>query len=419
MALDRNLQEVVEWRGVEGLVAAKILTDDDTNGYTTGNVFAIAGVAEISRTTDSSNEAHYYDNLPMVVISSESADEVTINVSAIPMDVYAEITGQVYDNATGSLIEGPRDFNYFALGYKTRKTNGDEVYVWRYKGTFNIPDQTNTTENDSTDANGQEIVYTGIATTHKFTKTGKGAKAINVDVAKGYAVVDTFFDIVTTPDNLESTGAANGLTVTVTPAASVNNAVDVTVRGDMGGGYVLYRKVGNGIQAPAPGTQVNFSQYVFVSNAPSSPVKFTMTNAAVSVGQTIVAVLLDTSSSTVIASGSGVVTQFSGGNIQPTPGWGELSPLTVESEAGSATGFTKITWSGYNLGTTASLKYKIADDATPVLWDEELTDGWTLWNGESEIEATSDKVLTLAVVVTDTNKARAKGTAVVVANDNL
>lgn len=200
------LQEIVEYRGVEGLVAAEVLVDDnDTgegHGYVTGAVFAIAGVAEISKTTDSSNEAHYYDNMPAVVVTSTSPDTVTINASAIPMDVQAIITGQTYDSTTGSLIEGDRDLRYFAIGYKTKKTNGDEVYVWRYKGMFNVPDQTNTTENDGTDANGQELVYTGIRTTHKFTKTSKGAKALNVDVAKGLANVSTFFDAVTTPDSL-------------------------------------------------------------------------------------------------------------------------------------------------------------------------------------------------------------------------
>ena len=209
------LQEIVEYRGVEGLVAAEVLVDDnETNtagegqtanhGYVTGNVFAIAGVAEISKTTDSSNEAHYYDNIPAVVVSNTSSDEITISASAIPFDVLAEITGQYYDQATGSLIEGPRDVKYFALGYITKKTNGDEVYVWRYKGTFNIPDQTNVTENDSTDANGQEIVYTGISTTHKFTKTGKGAKALNVDLGKDLANVTNFFNTVTTPDTLQA-----------------------------------------------------------------------------------------------------------------------------------------------------------------------------------------------------------------------
>ncbi len=206
MALSKGLGEITEYRGVEGLVAAEVLTDDNEtdSGYTTGEVFSIAGVAEISRTTESSNESHYYDNMPAIVISSTGADTITCTVSAIDLEVLSKITGQNYDPATGSFIEGQRATKYFAIGYKTKKTNGDEVYVWRYKGTFNIPDSTHATENDGTDANGQEIVYTGISTTHKFTKTGKGAKAINVDLGKDLADVSTFFDTVTTPDSLKA-----------------------------------------------------------------------------------------------------------------------------------------------------------------------------------------------------------------------
>jgi len=204
--MNSQLQEIVEYRGVEGLVAAEVLTDnnDPNEGYTTGEVFAIAGVAEASRTTETSDEAHYYDNMPAVVITSTGSDEVTFNVSAIPLDVLAKITGQVYDDTTGGLIEGTREAKYFAVGYRTKKTNGDEVVVWRYKGTFAIPDTTNNTEDDSTDANGQELVYTGISTTHKFAKNkNRGAKAFNVDASKGLADLSTFFDKVTTPDELQ------------------------------------------------------------------------------------------------------------------------------------------------------------------------------------------------------------------------
>lgn len=202
------MKEILEYRGVEGLVAAEVLTDNNEaeEGYTTGEVFSIAGVAEISRTTEASNEPHYYDNIPAIVVSSTASDEVTVGASAIPLDVFAKITGQHYDEKTGALIEGARELKYFALGYKTKKTNGDEVYVWRYKGTFNIPDQTNATENDGTDANGQELVYTGIQTTHKFSSTGKGAKAMNVDVALDKADVSKFFDTVITPDTLTVKG---------------------------------------------------------------------------------------------------------------------------------------------------------------------------------------------------------------------
>ena len=204
------MDEITEYRGVEDLVAAEVLTDNNNEeeGYTTGEVFDIAGVAEISKSTSSSNESHYYNNMPAVVVSSTGADEVTLSVSAIPLDILAKITGQKYDELTGALIEGERETKYFAIGYKTKKTNGDYVYVWRLKGTFNIPESTHATENDGTDANGQELTYTGINTTHKFTKVTdkngnkKGAKAINVDVVKGLADVSTFFDEVVTPDTL-------------------------------------------------------------------------------------------------------------------------------------------------------------------------------------------------------------------------
>lgn len=204
--MDSQLQEIVEYRGVEALVAAEVLTDNNdlNEGYTTGEVFAIAGVAEIQRTTETSDEAHYYDNMPAIVVSSTGKDELTISASAIPLDVLAKITGQVYDPATAAMIEGPRKNKYFAVGYKTKKTNGDEVYVWRYKGMFSIPDTDNITENDGTDANGQELKYTGISTTHKFAKNeNKGAKALNVDCGKDLADVSTFFDSVTTPDDLQ------------------------------------------------------------------------------------------------------------------------------------------------------------------------------------------------------------------------
>lgn len=197
------MAEIFEYRGVEGLVYAKV-TKDDADEYTTGAVKELAGVAEIGRTTETSNEAHYYDNVPAIVISSTGSDEVTCTVSAIPLDVLADITGQAYDSTTGAFIEGEREVSYFALGYKTKKTNGKEVYVWRYKGTFNIPDSTHATEDDGTDANGQEITFTGISTTHKFTKTGKRAKAMNVDLEQDLANVSTFFDTVTTPDTLQA-----------------------------------------------------------------------------------------------------------------------------------------------------------------------------------------------------------------------
>lgn len=226
-------KEIYEYRGVEGLVAAELIKDD-ADALEFGEVFDIAGVAEIGRTTENSSETHYYDNVPAVVISSTGADTVTCSVSAIPLDVLAKITGQGYDETLGTLIEGQREVKYFALGYKTKKTNGKEVYVWRFKGQFSIPDSTHTTENDGTDANGQEITFTGISTTHKFTKTGKPAKAINVDLEKDLADVSTFFDQVTTIDDLRAKGAVVAAPTAAPASGEVASGTTVALSAEAG-----------------------------------------------------------------------------------------------------------------------------------------------------------------------------------------
>ena len=78
-----------EYRGVSNAVYA-LITADTSEAFTTGEVKDFTGVSEIGRTTESSNEAHYYDNIPAVVIDSVGADEVTITTSAIPLDVLSE-----------------------------------------------------------------------------------------------------------------------------------------------------------------------------------------------------------------------------------------------------------------------------------------------------------------------------------------
>ena len=196
---------IQEYRGIRGLVAAEVTTDD-TESFACGTPFAVAGVAELSRTTETSSEPHYYDNIPAVVIDSTGSDEVTISASAIPFDVLAKITGQVYDETTGMYVEGERQSKYFAIGYITEKTDGTEVFVWRLKGKFNIPDSTHATKDDGAEANGQEITFTGINTSHKFTAIGnKTAKAVNVDTSVNTSVAESsFFAEVQTPDTISA-----------------------------------------------------------------------------------------------------------------------------------------------------------------------------------------------------------------------
>jgi len=192
----------IEYRGIEGLVAAKI-TEDTTENLTYAEIRQIAGVSELSKETESSSATKYYDNIPAIVIDSVGADAVKMNVSAVALEDVAWLTGQTYDESTGMFIEGERTSGYYALGYITKDTDGNLVYVWRLKGTFGIPTSTHKTEDSGTDGSGQELLYTGINTTHRFTKTGKTAKAVNVEVSKDLADVTEFFETVQTPDTIK------------------------------------------------------------------------------------------------------------------------------------------------------------------------------------------------------------------------
>lgn len=197
----------VEFRGCKNLVYAEVTADNEGN-YTTGEVKTLAPVAEISKSVETSSESHYYDNKAAIIINSEGADTVGLTIAVPTDEVMAEITGRTYDSTKKMFIESERVTNkYFALGYilGEKGEGDDERYVWRYKGTFNIPEETAATEDDGTDANNITLEFTGIYTDHKFAN-GKGtgvagsAKAAYIRESSEVATATEWFAAVATPD---------------------------------------------------------------------------------------------------------------------------------------------------------------------------------------------------------------------------
>ena len=199
----------VEFRGCRRLVYAEVTTDNNetSGGYVTGEVKTLAPVAEISKNVETSSEAHYYDNKAATVINSEGADTVTFTIAVPTDEVLAEITGRVYDSTKKMFIDAPRKQKYFAVGYILgEKGDGDdERLVWRYKGTFNIPEETSPTEDDGTSANNMSLVFTGIYTHHEFANGGgtgvkNPAKAGYIRASSNITTEDKWFEQVSTPD---------------------------------------------------------------------------------------------------------------------------------------------------------------------------------------------------------------------------
>lgn len=237
-------QYIDEFRGTDHLVYAEVIKDNNTDGYVTGTVKVLAPVAEISKTVETASDTKYYDNKPALSINAEGADTITLTIPALDLATLADITGKNYDNTLGAFMDGERTPKYFALGYRLRLTDGTYRYVWRYKGSFGIPDETSQTENAGTDSNNQQLTYTGIATMHNFTKTGTSEKALVVDERTTSVDLDTFFAAVTTCDTFGGSTLATVVN-SLTHVTNSNKAGSAVIGGTYSGvltadeGYTL------------------------------------------------------------------------------------------------------------------------------------------------------------------------------------
>jgi len=192
---------VVEFRGCESLVYAEVAIDKSTR-YETGIVKSLAPVAQIQKNVETSTAKKWYDNKAMIVIRSEGSDEVSLVVPALDLATLADLTGKEIDGDTGAFIDTMSKTKYFAIGYKILLTDGTYRYVWRLKGTFNIPDEEANQDDDSTDSNNQTLVFSGDRTVHKFDRNGEAAKAVIIDERDDKCDLTSFFSKVQTPDTI-------------------------------------------------------------------------------------------------------------------------------------------------------------------------------------------------------------------------
>ncbi|MBR3741032.1 MAG: hypothetical protein IKO94_01195 [Selenomonadaceae bacterium] len=93
-----------------------------------------------------------------------------------------------------------------------------------------------------------------------------------------------------------------------------------------------------------------------------------------------------------------------------------LDTITVASAAGTASGDTKLTLTGYTPKSGESYVYKIGDTAAPTIgWHEVPDYSWTPWNGTADITAANGKKIAV-VSVNASGQAEAYGSATVVNN---
>lgn len=154
--------------GLDNLYIAEVTTDDAAS-YVADTPAWFAPAAEASLAPNTASVVQYADDQPYETISSEGETKISLSVTNIPIEMLATILGRVYDAASGRMWDNPNAVPpYFALGFRSQKSNGSYRYYWYLKGRFETPSEDIATKGEKADPKMQKIVYTAIRTIYEF-----------------------------------------------------------------------------------------------------------------------------------------------------------------------------------------------------------------------------------------------------------
>ncbi|MBD1373714.1 phage tail protein [Hazenella sp. IB182357] len=113
-----------------------LLTKDDSTGVTYDTPQKLAPAVSATVTPNVESATDYADDGAFETTNSLAAVDVSIETNQLPLDKQAALAGHTVEN--GMLIKKSTDISpYVALGFRSLKADGSELYVWLYKGKFN------------------------------------------------------------------------------------------------------------------------------------------------------------------------------------------------------------------------------------------------------------------------------------------
>lgn len=229
--------------GVSDLYVAAISADSAT-AYTAGTPAYFAPVAVVGVAPSVNRETQYADDNPYDTFVSEGETELTLTVTGIPPEMLAAVLGKTFDATTGRVYDTGATPPDYALGFKSKKSNGSYRYYWYLKGKFSTPSESFETQGDTPAPQTTEIVFTAVSSTYAFD-----VGATNEEVKRVWGDDDTdafdptnWFTQVQTPavasvsalalSSSVPTDGATGISVSANQTLTFNNEMqsDVTAR---------------------------------------------------------------------------------------------------------------------------------------------------------------------------------------------
>ena len=190
-------EEVYSTIGLRDIVVAKLLTDVAGSAPTYDTVQSLVGAIDLDISDNSGDpDAQYYDDHEADVIIPDPELKGTVELADLPPDKVAMLLGYSIDN-NGVTIHNAEDKPpYFAWGFKSRKSNGKDRYVWYYKGRCTLPQDKHTTRQKQVSRQTTKMQVTFI----KLTSNGNARAFVDEDTEDFASAKATFFSAPYTPD---------------------------------------------------------------------------------------------------------------------------------------------------------------------------------------------------------------------------
>ena len=133
MATPTASPQVASTVGLKNVVIAQLTEDTDTS-HTYGELQLVAGAIEATLTPDNTDpDIQYADDIEFDVLYPDPELTFSTSMADVPLAIQEMIFGnQIDDN--GVLVRTASDRPpYFAVGFKSEKSDGAFRYVWLYK----------------------------------------------------------------------------------------------------------------------------------------------------------------------------------------------------------------------------------------------------------------------------------------------
>ena len=167
MATPTASPQVASTVGLKNVVIAPLITDTEET-LTYGELQLMAGAIEASITPESADpDVQYADDIEFDVLYPDPQLAFKTKMADIPLLIQEMIFGNKVDD-NGVLIRTASDKPpYFAVGFKSEKTNGSYRYVWLFKVRAKpVTENYATREGNSVTRQTGEVEWVAIKRTH-------------------------------------------------------------------------------------------------------------------------------------------------------------------------------------------------------------------------------------------------------------